>query len=95
MSSVERIPMDTKTINQIKHEASQLLVLKQISKATSTNKPIRVFLPDSSSLAIDLYKDSDNACYRAVLEALSTYEKELTKKFSCLEPVLDEGKSNG
>ena len=94
MSSVERIPMDTKTINQIKREASQLLVLNQISKVTSTNKPIRVFLPDSA-LSIDLYKDSDNACYRAVLEALSTYEKELTKKFSCLKPVLDEGKSNG
>ena len=94
MSSVERIPMDTKTINQIKHEASQLHVLNRISKISSTNKPFRVYLPDFD-LAIDLYKDSDNACYRAVLEALSTYEKELTKKFSCLKPVLDEWKSNG
>ena len=94
MSSVERIPMDTKTINQIKHEASQLHVLNRISKISSTNKPFRVYLPDFD-LAIDLYKDSDNACYRAVLEALSTYEKELTKKFSCLKPVLDAWKSNG
>lgn len=76
MSSGENFVMENLHIAQIQHEASQLLDLKALLKRTSKRELIKI------GLSVDLDYTRDNACYRAVEEALKTYADEITRKLS-------------
>lgn len=75
--------METHRIAQIQHEARQLLDLRALLNRTSKRELIKICRIDMiRDLSVDLDYTRDNACYRAVEEALKMYADEITRKLS-------------
>lgn len=80
--------METHQIIQLQHEANQLLEIRELCKRINRNEPIKLRTLDPLNDAnVSLSYTNDNACYRAIADALETYEVELTRKLSRVNEV--------
>ena len=81
--------METHQIKQVRYEANQLLVLKEFLKRLNQHEPIKLRTVDPlNDACVELSYTCDNACYRAIVDALETYEAELTRKLSRVNEVV-------
>lgn len=84
--------METHQIKQVQYEANQLLEIRELRKRINRNEPIKLRTLDAlndplDDAVINLSYTNDNACYRAIADALETYEAELARKLSRVNEV--------
>lgn len=80
--------METHQIKQVQYEANQLLEIRALLSRISRKENVRISANDPLvGAGVCLLYTNDNACYRAVANALETYEVELTRKFSRVNEV--------